>query len=83
MVLEKDVDILITKTDELKIEVSTLMNNYDDLYVDIKNQQIQIDYIEGLIQPGSDKFKDLDARLTKLELDAKNIKVDINALQVE
>lgn len=83
MVLETDVDILITKTDELKIEVSTLMNNYDDLYVDIKNQQIQIDYIEGLIQPGSDKFKDLDARLTKLELDAKSIKVDINALQVE
>ena len=80
MVLETDVDILITKTDELKIEVSTLMNNYDDLYVDIKNQQIQIDYIEGLIQPGSDKFKDLDARLTKLELDAKSIKVDINAL---
>ena len=83
MLLETDVDILINKTDDIKIDVSYLMNSYDALYIDIQNQQAQIDIIEGLISPGSDKFKELNVRLTKLEADAKSIMIDIDALQTE
>lgn len=36
--LESDVDILISETDQIKIDVTTLMNNYDSLYIDIEAQ---------------------------------------------
>ena len=79
--LEADVDILIKETDQIKIDVTTLMNNYDDLYIDIQAQQVQIDVIEGIIDQGGDAATKLDARLTKIEKHTTEINVDIDALQ--
>ena len=38
-ILQTDIDVLTVDTDQLKIDVTTLMNNYDDLSVQIDNQQ--------------------------------------------
>jgi hypothetical protein len=57
------------------------MNNYDDLYIDIQNQQVQIDTIEAIIDGKGDAAKKLNVRLTKLESDAKSINADIDILQ--
>ena len=59
------------------------MNNYDSLYIDIQNQQVQIDVIEGIVNQGGDAGKKLNVRLTQLESDSTSISADIDVLQTE
>ena len=73
--------MLTVDTDQLKIDVTTLMNNYDDLSVEIDNQQAQLDTLEGIYSDAGDKANKLYGRLTKLEDDAVTIRVDVDSLQ--
>lgn len=59
------------------------MNNYDSLYIDIQNQQVQIDTIEGIVNQGGDAGKKLNVRLTQLESDSTSISADIDVLQTD
>ena len=75
--------MLTVDTDQIKIDVTTLMNNYNELSIEIDNQQTQLDTLEGAYSSNTDAAIKLENRLTKLEGDAVTIRADVNVLQTD